>query len=176
MAIILDEVTDADTGPSATVSALNRAMLELVPDDDVVFATGLFFRFDQRGQKLTCSNFGHHSPLFSRTGQLHVEGGPPAGFADEVKPWPETQIDIVKPGDRFLVFSDGITEQFNIEGEMFGTDRLLRAFRRSLELPLDDMIAKIVEELNDFRQSALVKDDQTLLAVEFVGDGNKRVA
>ena len=151
-------------------------MLELASGEDVVFATGLFFRFDHRGQQLKCANFGHHSPLFSRTGQLHVLSGPPAGMADEAEPWPETQIDLVKHGNRFLIFSDGITEQFNIEGDMFGTTRLLQAFWRHLELPLNNMLAKIVGELNGFRRSALVKDDQTLLALEFVGDENELAA
>jgi serine phosphatase RsbU (regulator of sigma subunit) len=169
MSIILDEVADADNEPSATISALNRAMMGLAPDNDVIFATGLLFRFDHNKQHLTCSNFGHHNPIFSHTGQLVVDGGPPVGLAEEMRPWPDTQIDIVKHGHRFLAFSDGITEQFNISGEMFGTVRLLRAFQKHLELPLDNMLAKIVEELNRFRRSALVKDDQTLLAIEFVG-------
>ena len=98
------------------------------------------------------------------------------GLADEVQPWPESRIDMVEHGNRFLVFSDGITEQFNVEGEMFGIARLVRAFRKYLDMPLDDMLAKIVRELNGFRRSALVKDDQTLFALEFVGDENELVA
>ena len=177
MAIILDEVTEPDAGPSVTVSALNRAMLELVMDDEVVFATGLFFRFNQDGDQLTCSNFGHDGPIFSRTGQLHVDGGPPVGLAQEIEPWPEMQIDMLIHGNRFLIFSDGITEQFNIEGEMFGITRLLQVFQSHLELPLDDMLAKIVAELDGFRSSALVKDDQTLVALEFAGgeDGLRQI-
>lgn len=169
MAIILDEVADADNKPSTMVSALNRAMLKLTPDDDVIFATGLIFRFDHSKQQLVCSNFGHYNPLFSRTGQLPVDAGPPVGLAEEAEPWPDTRIDIKKHGNRFLVFSDGISEQFNIAGEMFGTVRLLKAFLSHLKLPLDNMLEKIVEELNRFRRQALVKDDQTLLAIEFVG-------
>jgi serine phosphatase RsbU (regulator of sigma subunit) len=168
--LILDEVADADAEPGTAVSALNRAMVELAPDDDVVFATGLFFRFDQRGHQLTCSNFGHLGPIFSRTGQVYIEGGPPIGLVDEAEPWPVTQIDMAEHGHRFLVFSDGITEQFNLDGEMFGTDRLLQAFRENLRLPLDEMVDKILAELTDFRSSALVKDDQTLLALEFVAN------
>jgi hypothetical protein len=38
------------------------------------------------------------------------------------------------------------------------------------------MLAKIVGELNGFRRSALVKGDQTLLALEFVGDENELAA
>jgi hypothetical protein len=169
IAIILDKVADADVGPSSLVSILNRALTKLAADD-IIFATGLFFRFDQSGQHLTCANFGHHSPIFSCTGQIYIDRGPPVGFADEVQPWPESRIDMVEHGNRFLIFSDGITEQFNVEGEMFGIARLVRAFRRNLEMPLDEMLANIVRELNGFRRSALVKDDQTLLALEFVGD------
>lgn len=175
IAIILDEVTDADAGPSSVVSILNRALTKLAAND-VIFATGLFFRFDQSGQQLTCGNFGHHSPIFSRTGQIYIDRGPPVGLVDEVQPWPESRIDMVEHGNRFLVFSDGITEQFNVEGEMFGTARLVRAFRRYLDMPLDEMLAKIVRELNGFRRSALVKDDQTLLALEFVGDTDELLA
>jgi hypothetical protein len=43
-------------------------------------------------------------------------------------------------------------------------------------MPLDEMLAKIVRELNGFRRSALVKDDQTLLALEFVGDTDELLA
>lgn len=175
IAIILDEVTDVKERPRSLVSILNRALTRLAADD-VIFATGLIFRFDQSGQNLTCANFGHHSPIFSRTGQIYIDSGPPVGLAKEVQPWPESRIDLVEHGNRFIVFSDGITEQFNIEGEMFGTARLVRAFRRYLDMPLDEMLAKILRELNGFRGAALVKDDQTLLALEFVGETDELLA
>jgi sigma-B regulation protein RsbU (phosphoserine phosphatase) len=101
---------------------------------------------------------------------VRVENGPPVGLVEELE-WPESELDLAEHGTRFLVFSDGITEQFNPEGEMFGDDRLVRAFRRHLERPLADMVDRIVEDLNDFRGPALVKDDQTLLALDFVDAG-----
>ena len=106
----------------------------------------------------------------------YIDGGPPVGLVAEVEPWPQIHIDMLLHGNRFLVFSDGITEQFNIEGEMFGTKRLLNAFQRHLQLPLEKMIAEIIEELNRFRGPALVKDDQTLLALEFIGDKDESAA
>jgi hypothetical protein len=168
--VLLDEMGAPGEGPGTTVSALNRAVLDIAEDDEVLFATGLFFRFDPRGQRLTCSNFGHHGPIFSRSGLVRVENGPPVGLVEELE-WPESELDLAEHGTRFLVFSDGITEQFNPEGEMFGDDRLVRAFRRHLERPLADMVDRIVEDLNDFRGPALVKDDQTLLALDFVDAG-----
>jgi sigma-B regulation protein RsbU (phosphoserine phosphatase) len=171
MAIILDEISDVDARPRTLAAILNRALRELA-DGDVIFATGLSFRFDPRGYRMTCANFGHHSPIFSRTGQIAIDRGPPVGLADAVQQWPESPIDMAKHGNRFLIFSDGITDQFNLEGQMFGTARLVQAFRRYIDRPLDEMLGKIVMEMNDFRSAALVKDDQTLLALEFIGDAD----
>jgi serine phosphatase RsbU (regulator of sigma subunit) len=171
IAIVLDEVAAHDQAVGQMVSGLNRALLGLASGDQVVFATGLLFRFGRQEQRLVCSSFGHHGPIFSRTGEVPVESGLPVGLTDEAESWPETWIDLEEHGKRFLVFSDGITEQFNIEGEMYGSTRLIEAFRRYLELPLAEMLNKIVEQLERFRGSAMVKDDQTLLALECI-DGD----
>jgi serine phosphatase RsbU (regulator of sigma subunit) len=134
-----------------------------------MFATGLHFRFEQDLQRVVCSSFGHDGPIFSRTGQIRIENGLPVGLVEEDEPWPENTIDLTEHGNRFLVFSDGITEQFNADGDMFGIDGLREAFRRHLDLPLNEMLRRIVKELAGFRGTALVKDDQTLLALDFAG-------
>jgi sigma-B regulation protein RsbU (phosphoserine phosphatase) len=166
--VLLDELSAARREPVEVISGLNRALLELAPGDVPLFATGLFFRFEPGGQRLICSSMGHEGPIFSRTGEVKIENGPPAGLVEEPEPWPENIIDLAEHGTRFLVFSDGITEQFDIEGEMFGTARLLQAFRSRLDRTLDEMLRGIVDELVRFRGEALIKDDQTLLALELV--------
>jgi len=166
--VLLDELAAHGNGPTKVISELNRALVKISADDSTLFATGLFFRFEPASQKLTCSSMGHEGPIFSLTGEVKIENGPPVGFLEEMGPWPENAIDLAEHGTRFVIFSDGIIEQFNIEGEMFGTDRLLGAFRDNLDRPLGEMVDRIVEELVQFRGTALTKDDQTLLAVELV--------
>jgi sigma-B regulation protein RsbU (phosphoserine phosphatase) len=173
LVVLLDELAAVGSGPSKVVSDLNRALLEISPSDSKLFATGLFFRFEPGGQRLICSSMGHEGPIFSRTGEVKIENGPPVGLVEERKPWPENIIDLAEHGTRFLVFSDGITEQFDIEGEMFGTARLLRAFLDRLDQPLDDMVRGIVDELVRFRGTAMTKDDQTLLALELVDEPDR---
>ena len=92
------------------------------------------------------------------------------GLAERAEKWMDTPLALSEHGSRFLVFSDGITEQFNPDGSMFGADGLQRAFEERLAVPLDEMVDMIVEELEQFRGGALVKDDQTLLAMDFIGD------
>jgi serine phosphatase RsbU (regulator of sigma subunit) len=169
MAVLLDELGALELTPGLTAAELNKALTKIAPKDGVMFATGLHFRFEQDRQRVTCCSFGHDGPIFSRTGPIQLESGFPVGLTEEDEPWPEKKLDLAEHGKRFLVFSDGITEQFNADGEMFGIDGLHETFLRHIDLPLDDMVSRIVEELTDFRGAALVKDDQTLLALDFSG-------
>ncbi len=168
MAMMLDSLATENRESQDILASLNRGMLRHRPDPESAYATGLLFRFRAGSPCLRCANFGHMGPIFSRSGQVDLEVGLPIGMLDTVPIWPETELDLEEHGTRFLVFSDGITEQFDIEGEMFGTARLLQAFRSRLDQPLDDMVRGIVDESVRFRGSALTKDDQTLLALELV--------
>jgi sigma-B regulation protein RsbU (phosphoserine phosphatase) len=96
-----------------------------------------------------------------------MRGGYPVGLIEREEPWGETTLELREHGSRFLVFSDGITEQFNSNGEMFGVTGLVGAFQRAIDAPVHEMVRRIIEDLQNFRGSAQVKDDQTLLAVHF---------
>jgi serine phosphatase RsbU (regulator of sigma subunit) len=166
MVVMLDALADAERAPQDILAALNRGMLRHRPQHESAFATGIFFRFSTGTSRLRCANFGHPGPIFSRSGQVWLEAGLPLGILDTVPLWPETELDLEEHGTRFLVFSDGITEQFDADGAMYGTERLLGVFRDSLDLNLDKMLRRIVEDLAAFRGEAIVKDDRTLVALE----------
>ncbi|MFT7535334.1 MAG: serine phosphatase RsbU (regulator of sigma subunit) [Hyphomicrobiaceae bacterium] len=170
IAAMLDEITSVQMSPRETVKALNGALLRIVPSDQVMFATGLCLRFEPNQQRVTCCDFGHEDPIFSRSGPISMCGGLPVGLIERDEPWGETNLELSEHGSRFLVFSDGITEQFNSNGEMFGVTGLVEAFQRAIDEPVDEMVRKIIEELRSFRGSAQVKDDQTLLALHFSGN------
>lgn len=169
MVVVLDELASARRTPSRIVAGLDRAMVRIHPDEEIRFATGLFFRFERDARLVRCCSFGHEGPIFSKAGLVRVKPGFPVGLALSEAPWVETRLDLRELGERFLVFSDGITEQFNAEGEMFATRRLEAVFHRHAKAPLADLVNAVVEALTAFRGSALVKDDQTLLALEFRG-------
>ena len=166
LAIMLDALAASDREPQDLLASLNRGLIRNRPSQETAFATGLHFRFRQGTSRLRCANFGHSGPMFSRTGHVDLKVGVALGLVDTLPIWPETELDLDEHGARFLVFSDGITEQFNPAGEMYGTDRLLQAFRAALELDVDTMLQRIVEDVTTFRDDAPVKDDLTLIALE----------
>jgi len=170
LVVVLDELASTDLSPSQIVASLDRAMDHIHPDEEIRFATGLFFRFERDDHLVRCCSFGHEGPIFSKAGLVRVRPGFPVGLALTERPWTETRLDLNELGERFLVFSDGITEQFNPGGEMFATSRLEDVFRRHANAPLTELVDAVVEALTAFRGPALVKDDQTLLALEFRGN------
>ena len=166
LTLLLDEIAARTADPTEIGAHVNAALLDRRADEAVTFATGLLFVVMPGSSEMHAVNFGHHGPIFSRSGPLHVESGMPLGVSRDGGPWPRTRIDLRAHGDRFLVFSDGILEQFDAQGRTFGVEGLMRAFRAHLHEPLEAMLNHIVESVSAHRGEALIKDDQTLLALE----------
>ena len=70
------------------------------------------------------------------------------------------------PGDRVVIYSDGVVEAYDVDGEPFGYDRLARTLERSAGLGGDGLIAAVLGEVDSHRGAAPVEDDLTLLVVE----------
>ena len=141
-------------------------MLRHRSEHESAFATGILLRFQPGSSILRCTNFGHNAPIFSRSGEVPMEAGLALGITDSIPVWPEFELDLDQHGTRFLVFSDGITEQFDAQGAMYGSGRLMAALQGSLDLDLDAMLDWIVDDWTAFRGNAVIKDDQALVALE----------
>ena len=70
----------------------------------------------------------------------------------------------INPGDIVLLFTDGITEATNSQGDMFSQDRLEQALNRYADLPVRKLRDKIIEEVTSFQEKQA--DDITLVVVK----------
>lgn len=71
-------------------------------------------------------------------------------------------------GSRLIVFSDGLLEQRNPDGEQFGRDRATEALRSS-KAPRDDVVA-LARAVRDYAETDSLSDDLTIASVAYVAD------
>lgn len=109
---------------------------------------------------------GHHQDiLLYRSAEKQVSNIPNSGtwlgIVDNIKDFIEVQTLNIAIGDIVLLFTDGITECTNAAGEMYGQERLRIALQRWADQPLEEILRRILEEINQFQVEQ--EDDITLI-------------
>jgi sigma-B regulation protein RsbU (phosphoserine phosphatase) len=72
-------------------------------------------------------------------------------------------------GDQILLYTDGVTEAFNSDGEVFSDDRLLQLVNNHQTDGSMQLVRKIQQEIKLFVKNADQSDDITILAVTYNG-------
>ena len=127
------------------------------------YATLFFAEYDDRERRLRYANCGHLSGLLLRSdGALERLGttGPVVGLFEQ---WDcEIEERELDPGDRLVLYTDGVTESFNEAEEEFGEARLTEALREGPESSPQATIAAIVDGVRRFSPREQ-HDDITLI-------------
>ena len=72
------------------------------------------------------------------------------------------------PGDKLILYTDGITEHQNREGTLFGDDRFHELLEKMTDRPLAELVTGVYREVMSFGEGEKIQDDITLLGFEFV--------
>ncbi len=124
---------------------------------------------DRTTNTLRYINAGHCPPVLVRRkpGGVEVEllekGGTVLGLLPKARH--EQSAEPFGAGDTLVLYSDGVVEACNEEGEEFGMERLISAVRSAAHLSPDAIRAEIREALDEFRGRVAPHDDLTLLVV-----------
>jgi len=73
----------------------------------------------------------------------------------------------VQPGDLLVVYSDGVTEAVNPDGEEFGEDRLEACLTSTHQESADEVLRAVQEGVRRFASGADVTDDVTVMVLRF---------
>lgn len=159
-------VKDTAENPSLLLASLNNHFFKDLPS---LFASCLYVFIDLDEKELTVARAGHYYPLFFRKKAQCLEDlelkGPALGIKKHAEY--EQRIYPIETGDKLLLYTDGITEQRNQDGEMYSESRLRLAFLELSRKNSDHILQMI--EANAIKFTGLTKkeDDITMLLLEF---------
>jgi sigma-B regulation protein RsbU (phosphoserine phosphatase) len=180
-------VADAEghSAPAAVMMAMTCALFRSYPEPpaepgellyflnehlckvaDPSFVTALYVVYDADHQRLKIARAGHPPPMIYRSAEKKAieykcGGVFPLGI-DPYEQVPVTDAEL-QPGDRILMYTDGITERFSIDGETYGEERLLRQLEGGGNLQPEELLTAIMKDVNDFANGRPADDDQALL-------------
>jgi hypothetical protein len=147
---------------------INRKLKSLLP-------VGMFFGV----QLVVVKNGLEHALLFNagmpdtllvdgtsnRIKQRYKSKGLPLGIVDDINPKEIVQYVPIKPNDKILMFSDGLTEARSTEDQEFGEDRLEKAINKAA---VDEVYNQIFTELDRFCGDMTQADDVNLVELNCV--------
>jgi sigma-B regulation protein RsbU (phosphoserine phosphatase) len=135
---------------------------------DARFVTAVLAELDLAEGRLRYLNAGHPPPVLLRRGKaIHTLGGGrrvPLGVK-----WLDVQIgeEAFEPGDRLLLYTDGITEARDVSGELFGLDRLVELAERVSAADEPPAVVRRLSHAVLAHQPGPPRDDATLILLEW---------
>jgi sigma-B regulation protein RsbU (phosphoserine phosphatase) len=175
MASLYSAVRSFFLAQAATVTQLigNINRLMCASTDPNKFVTLFYGLYDEKHRNFTYVNAGHNPPIRFRrdqNGSLQISrlktGGTVIGLFKEIKFQQETVK--VQRGDVLVLFTDGLTEAKNPEGEEFGEERLCTLVKEHIGLSAYNLSIQIIDVVKEFVGFGSLEDDLTLVILKVI--------
>ncbi|MFQ5599326.1 MAG: PP2C family protein-serine/threonine phosphatase [Candidatus Krumholzibacteriia bacterium] len=128
------------------------------------YVTAILAILDVETQELRYVSAGHPS-FFTGDGRAWESTGTPLGML------PGYSYDVgvlpLRPGERLLFYTDGLTEALRDDGTDFGTEQLRAVFATTRGMPPDEAVAKIIGAVKSFTGKRTLHDDATAILLEY---------
>ena len=172
--ILFSQLKDQHTSPSEILGKVNDIMYRHFGSQHSIYLTCFFINVDVDDMEITFSCAGHNPPFLYRSDSdeiipLEAEGfglGMFSSVTFEEKRMP------IKPGDKIILYTDGVVDCRNEKGTMFGHDRLIQKVRENPDANSFRLTHFLVEELEEFAGGMSRQDDLTILILEVDGRQN----
>ena len=144
------------------VSRLNHSIKANTPDNK--FITGFFAAIHPDTGEMEYANAGHNAPVIARQSgkvELLTAGGPVLGILPDITySGGRTRLE---PGDLLVMYSDGVSEALNAEGDEFGEEPVGQIAAACLDRSANEVLMEIAGQLRAFLGDCAPTDDVTMV-------------
>ena len=164
-----------EDNPGYLLEILNTRFNDLISSRLFMFATAFCGIIDLDKGVLICANAGHSFPLLYNTQQQTYQAIGDQNTGNGLGIWRDSVYETVHyPFDqlsRILLYTDGVYESKNPQGEEFTADRLQKLACACAEKSAAALITSVSEAIDAFTNNCPKDDDLTLIAIEVSGEG-----
>ncbi|MDP6504644.1 MAG: PP2C family protein-serine/threonine phosphatase, partial [Planctomycetota bacterium] len=135
------------------------------------FITAVYMEVDTNSGNVICCRLGHDPILKFNNETEEIESYTPQGAAIGILPTDAFKKKIVQeeftiqPGDRVLLYTDGITEAANNADEEFGMERIEGFMVANAKLTSDQFVNKLITDVKFFIEDRDIQDDLTVISL-----------
>lgn len=156
---------DSGLGPGDVMGLVNRHITRL--QKSTQFVTVLYGILDLTTREFSFARAGHEPPLIlaadGSVTRVPHKAGMAIGLWDSITL--DEQMIVLEPGTSLLLFTDGMTDCSNPEGEPFGLERIKETFSHFVDRTAQLTCDELLETLKHYQNGARQDDDVTLVAV-----------
>ncbi len=173
---LVEELKPFGGSPGEFLTKLNSDLCSiLIHTGSPLLTTAFYLVADVNAGLLRYGNAGHPRPLHVRRQAGEVielrnawgKAQPALGLV-ETTSYQTSEI-LLAPGDRLVLFTDGLVEVENASGKLFDTELLLAAVQRRVEVPAAELLEQVLEDVKAFAGGAPFGDDVCIIAMDYVG-------
>ena len=154
-------------GPKQLITRINQWLCRNIPVTNFITLTCLAVEPNSDGSsRLSYTNAGHFPPILVR-GDGKVERLEPNGGVlgvHEGFDYGEASL-ALNSGDLLLLYTDGVTESRNPQGELFGDEKLVEFVRQHKSEPTSSLLDTLLQEVQQFSGKLELDDDLTVIAL-----------
>jgi sigma-B regulation protein RsbU (phosphoserine phosphatase) len=155
--------------PAEVLKKVNRQLYPDIKED--MFISMAYVVVDQTSSAVTLARAGHDAPLLYRRATQTVEPLKPPGLVlgiDSGSVFDRLTNDFSVPlesGDCLVLYTDGVTEALDSNGDEFGLERMIQSVRASAPQGAAAIIQRVSEDVRTFAGAHPQHDDITLIAI-----------
>ncbi len=160
-------LSEEDLGVGEIMVRANRRIKKDIKSG--MFVALLYAVLDPKDRTLSLCSAGQTQPIHwsseTKESRLVETRGDtfPLGILEDVG-YEETCLDLA-PGDKIVLYTDGIVEAMNHKEEIFGFERLLEIVQEASSMDADSLLKEILDSVNAFAGGAAQHDDLTVIII-----------